>query len=624
MNRKHSKHAARNIVGMAAFAAAVQMSPIVADAQSVTISTAGSTALKNWFVKSTNTFTDIQPGTTININGVQYPSSVANASTGATGLGVNEWKQNGGAAYSYQLAIKALSSATPLPTVSEGTATDQAAAISFQYHESGSVEGILELANDQIAPVTYVTQNINRDPNTGNGVWVNYNEFGGGGTAQNPTNWASNTGTTNVGSGSVTGNTLGEFYANGQQFTLGGNAQPSFNRAGGNINGGQNAVQMAISDAIPLQVFAADATTVSSSTPWTATPQNSGYGQGNTKLATAGLGTPSLRAVYQSTAALNMASGAINPRTGAAFGTGTWNSAELGNLTTQTVATTATMFVANPGTGLIQLDRTDAQWLETTGRLKNGASFNMTTRDVNSGTRNVSALETGIDPTWAVGANDDGNGNAGNGGTSQITIGSALRYSNKTAGGGELRPTVQVARMSVGTLSINDASGYTVNGKNNPLRALAYSDSTDGSSPYVLANYYNISDGAYTIFQNEQVVTLKAPDATYSNAGSNYSTGSPNIQGDDSTGDVKALINNTINSVVSYQYNSTGGVIANASPAAGLLSQGFIIPQLMQVQKAQNGLNLRGCRVRLSPTSIPGRRINTMLPSQLARPSPRW
>ena len=62
----------------------------------------------------------------------------------------------------------------------------------------------------------------------------------------------------------------------------------------------------------------------------------------------------------------------------------------------------------NPGTGLTQVDRTDAQWLETTGRLQNGASFNMTTRDVNSGTRNVAALETGIDPTWAVGANDDG------------------------------------------------------------------------------------------------------------------------------------------------------------------------------------------------------------------------
>jgi hypothetical protein len=598
MNKKHSKRATHTILGMAALAAAGQLYPAIAYAQSVTISTAGSTALKNWFVKNTNTFTEIQPGTTININGVQYPSAVANSSTGATGLGVNEWNTSTvpghGDAFAYQLAPKSVSTSTALPNVIEGSTLDQAQAISFQFHESGSVEGILELANDQIAPVTYVTQNVNRDPNTGNGVWVNYNEFGGGGTAQNPTGWASNAGSTNVGSGTLNGNTLGEFYANGQQFTLGGNAQPAFNLSGGNLNGGQNAVQMAISDAIPLQVFAADNTTVSSSTPWTATPQNAGYGQGNTKLATGGLGTPSVRAVYQSTAALNMPSGAINPRTGTAFGTGAWNSAELGNLTTQTVATTATLFVANPGTGLTQLDRTDAQWLETTGRLQNGASFNMTTRDVNSGTRNVAALETGIDPTWAVGANDDGNGNAGNGGSAQITLGSALRFSNKTAGGAELRPTVQVARMSVGTLSINDASGYTVNTKNNPIRALEYSDSTDGSAPYVLANYYNISDGAYTIFQNEQVVTLKAPDASYSNSASNYSAGSPNIQGDDSTGDVKALINNTINSVVAY--NQTGGV---ASPAGGLLNQGFIIPQLMQVQKAENGLNQPGLKSQI-------------------------
>ena len=196
----------------------------------------------------------------------------------------------------------------------------------------------------------------------------------------------------------------------------------------------------------------------------------------------------------------------------------------LRNLNSQLVAVTATLFVANPGTGLTQLNRTDAQWLQLQSRLQNGATFNMTTRDVNSGTRNVAALETGIDPTWASGLNDTGNGNSSSAGTSQFSIGPGLRFSNKTAGGGELRPTVQSARMALGTLSINDAHNITLNSVANPLRALLYantSSNADGSRPtttYVPPSYANIISGAYSIFQNEQFVTLKAPDATYNNA----------------------------------------------------------------------------------------------------------
>jgi hypothetical protein len=569
MQHVRAAHISRGIIAMAALAAAVKISPALAASAGpeVTISTSGSTALKNWFVKKTTTFTDLQPGTSINIGGTTYPTA-----------GTSEWEQNGGPAYSYQLAPKSYSAGA----LNEGSTTDSAQAIQFEYHESGSVEGILEMANDQIAPVTYVTQNVDRDPTSANNVWINYNNF----TTPSTT---------------ISGYTLGNFY-NGSGFVLGGNAQPLFNLSGTNLNGGQNAVQLAVSDAIPLQVFAANNTTNASSTPWTLTPQNAGYGQGNLALSTpAGatglLGTANIRAMYQSTASLNMSSTAINPRTGTAFGVGPWNSAGLGNLNTQTVAVTATLFVANPGTGLTQVDRTDAQWLETTGRLQNGASFEMTTRDVNSGTRNVAALETGIDPTWAVGVNDDGNGNAANGGTNQTTIGSALRFSNKTAGGNELRPTVESARMSVGTLAITDAAGYTLSTNANPIRALAYSDSTDGSAPYVTANYGTISTGQYTIFQNEQFVTIKAPDSSYNNSnstitanGSAFGSVSSNIQGDDSTGDVKSLINNTLGSVATYLNDNATA----ASPAAGLLAQGYIIPQLMQVQKAQNGLNQAG------------------------------
>ena len=233
---------------------------------------------------------------------------------------------------------------------------------------------------------------------------------------------------------------------------------------------------------------------------------------------------------------------------------------------------------------------------------------------MNSGTRDVAALETGIDPTWAAGVNDDGNGNLANGQTAQVTIGSALRFSNKTAGGNQLRPTVQSNRFAIGTLSINDASGNTqgVSTTANEIRSLSYSDSTDGSAPYVPANYYTIAGVTdptnnptgqqYTIFQNEQFVTVKAPDA-------NYSSGTPNIQGDDSTGDVAGLLNNTLGSVTAYNGSSP------ASPAAGLLSQGYIIPQLMNVKKSQNGLNQAGLPSQIVPNNTGPTAYNASLAS---------
>jgi hypothetical protein len=379
---------------------------------------------------------------------------------------------------------------------------------------------------------------------------------------------------------------------------------PSFDYTGKNLGGGQNAVQVATSDAIPVQVFANPTVSTAindpkNATPWLHTVGDPGYGSGNTYLpASTFLGTPNSGVSYQNPSVLNMPSTAVNPRsmTSADFGTSAGSNpdgtnstnAGLENLNSQLLAVTATLFVANPGTGLTQVSKTDAQWLQLQSRLANGATFNMTTRDVNSGTRNVAALETGIDPTWASGMNDNGNGNSATGGTDQISIGAGLRFSNKTAGGGELLPTVQSARMAVGTLSINDASGFTLagTGSTNPIRALSYSNS-GAPNTFVGANFYTIQNGSYPIFQNEQFVTLQAPDANYG-SGINPATGLSNedIQGDDANGDVKALLNNTLTSVAAF---TNAGVSTAASPAAGLMNSGYIIPQLMEVRKAENG-----------------------------------
>jgi hypothetical protein len=586
----------------------------------ISISTAGSTALKNWFVANTQTFTDVTPFTTgvagtgtINIDGQTYPP----VSDGGTSY----WAGNGGSGGSYQLAPK--TNATV-----QGTNADSSAAVLFTYHESGSVEGILELANDQIAPVSYVTANIDRNPEGGNALWVNYNQVGASGTTAGVAFNATTGATIQPGANQIA---LGNFYGTGvgQTGTPGvtttwvpgsaSNPTPTFtNNAQGvgiNANGGQNAVQMAISDAVPQQVFQNNYgntsntyTPVGGGGPVTVTgtanasfnssPLDVGYGQGNTNLAAAALGTAGSRATYQSPSVLNMPAAAINPRTGTTFGVGAWNNATnggLGNLNAQLTAVTATAFVANPGTGLTQVDRTDADWLETTSRLKNGASFNMTTRDVNSGTRDVSALDTGVDPSFASGKNDNGNGNLTTGVNpntfDQTSIGAAMRFSNKTAGGAELRPSVQNNRMSVGTLSINDAGGNDVQSAASPVRVLSYSDSVNGTTPYVSPNYNTISNGTYVIYQNENIVTVRDPGPNYAtNTVVTNANGAQLIQGqilgDDTSGDVVTMVNQSENSV------ANGNSPTPADTGDGLLSQGYLIPQLMQVQKNLNGEGL--------------------------------
>ncbi len=587
----------------------------------ISISTAGSTALKNWFVASSGkgTFTDITPYSasapgsgSITLDGVTYPS----ASDG----GLNYWAGNGGSGTSYQVAPS--TNATV-----QGTSADTSAAVQFTYHESGSVEGILELASDQIAPVAYVTANVDRNPEGGNAVWLNYNQVGASGTTAGA-GFNATSGTSTLPGGLK----LGNFYGSGvgQTGTPGettlwvpgsaSNPTATFtNNAQGvgiNANGGQNAVQLAISDAYPQQVFANNyGNTSNTYTPSTgggavtqngannnsfnANPLDNGYGQGNSVLGSpAALGTPGSRATYQSPNVLNMPATAINPRTGTAFGVGAWNSATnggLGNLNAQLTAVTATAFVANPGTGLTQVDRTDADWLQTTSRLSNGASFNMTTRDVNSGTRDVSSLDTGVDPSYSTGKNDTGNGilptAVSNALFDQESIGPAQRFSNKTAGGARLRPTVQNNRMAVGTLSINDAHNNDLNTIANPLVVLSYSDSVNGTSPYVSPNYQTISNGTYVIYQNEVAVTVRAPNANYAtNTVTTAANGAQliqgTIQGDDTSGDVVTVINQAENSVA---FNNS---VTPADTADGLLDNGYLLPQIMQVTKNLNGEGL--------------------------------
>jgi hypothetical protein len=513
--------------------------------QAVTISLSGSTAMRN-FTTNAN-ITALTPGNGMTLaNGFTYAAAPA----------------GGGVFPAVQLGANTNDTLPPSNPMTNANYR----AFRVEWHEQGSVEGILELANDQIGTLNSVSLG-NRNPTTGNPTWIN---------------------------GTI-GGSLTSPGTNGGGFTLNTSSYDTYanyNAAGSNLQGGQNRVQMAISDVNGRQGFS-----TAGAAAYNRTPGQAGYGKGNAALALVGandivgLGAGGVRRQLNDQSVLNMSTDKINPATGTNYASGAWNTAGVENLRNTTVAITATTFSANPGTGLTKVNRTDAQFLQATGRLANGADFNVVTRDVNSGTLNVAALNVGIDPSFAVGENDNGNGNAADGGTTQTAIGSGIKFSQKTSGGSGLRPTVQNSRMAIGHLSISDArAAASGNGGTRPIRVLAYRDDAndlaDGSNGagfadpvagFVKPSFDTITDGTYVLYQNQTYVTVKTPDADYSN---------DVIKGDYATSDVKQFRDNILNSAGTYPNNA--GFL---NPANGLIATGFIPGQYMKVRKDQDGLN---------------------------------
>ena len=506
--KKNTKQAIRRFAGLAAVASAVAaVQSVKAADNAVTISISGSTAMRNFTTSSG--FTLVEPGTSVTIGGTTY----------------------GGAAY-WGSGTNVLLQLAPDNSgfATSGAGTDQVAALTVQWHEQGSVEGVLDLVNDQISALP--TNTGTRNPTTANPIWINRNKF----TAP----------------GSAHGYTIDNF---------------------GNPNG-QARVQMAISDVNGSQGFS----TIGAGASWNRTVGQSGYGKGNQALTApsatnlSGLGIAGGQVQLVDAFTLNLGA---NLADGTPVAAGVWNTAGTGNLENNKVAATATLFVANPGTGLDKVNRTDAQWLQTSSRFSNGAGFNFTSRDVNSGTRNVAASNTGVDVSFAVGLNDGGTG-----ASSESLIGSGIKFSNKTTGG-NLRTTVQNNRLAIGTLGLSDALASTQGGAT-PLRGLDYSDSTDGSTGYVRASAQTIVDGSYAIWQNETYITVKAPDAQYGN------TNGANVLGDTVNGDVKAVRNNILLS--SKDYTGLSGTNFVFGPSDALLVNSFIPEQLLVKSKTLDGV----------------------------------
>ena len=518
----------------------------------VTVSVSGSTALRNFLTSPGITF--LNPGDSITLNNGAAGAPVTYTAPGVTNQ-------------SFQLASGNFTQADSLTGL-----TQVHSALRFEYHEQGATEGVLDVVNDQVGYVGGATGTsfidlAQRNPSVANPIWVNRNKF----TAVGTINGLSLANSTN-------------------------NPYTAYGADGKSLTGGQNRVQIGISDMNGAQAFAVGGGTATGN--FNVTPTNQGYGKGNNShglVVTSILptnGAAIAHSAYQlvDQTVLNMSTDKVDPLTGANYTAGAWNTGGAANIQNTQIAITATTFSANPGTGLDKINKGDAQWLQTTGRFSNGAGFNVTVRDVGSGTRNVGANNTGVDPSFAVGVNDSGNGRdltAGNTSQEQLNIGAAMRFSNKTSGGNQLRPTVQNNRMALGTLGLSDAiTSVSGGGGSKPLRALSYSDSLDGSSPYVTISASSITDGTYVIWQNQTFVTVKAPNAAYSStaAWAGATDAQTGIKGDNSGSNVAGFRNNIQVSTFGFPNSNS---VANA--ADQLLATSFILPQMMQVNKQFDG-----------------------------------
>jgi hypothetical protein len=488
----------------------------------------------------------------------------------------------------------------------------------YEFSETGSVFGLADLTNSNglsVAlnpgatapnPSSYIQAPI--APDGPLPLWVNGTQFTAPGTQGTS---PSNTATRYIGSNSSGSST----FANASSLStpLNGSAAEA-------------PVQIAFSD-VPFQQAYAIAGGTSS---LTAVPFQLGYGLGKGATKNVVTGQPS-ETNFQALANSTSIIGGIN--------------ASTTYLRNQTVAVEEFNFVANPGTGLGEISKSDAQWLEATGRFQNGANFNMITRDIGSGTRNEGALNLGLDPSFASGERDriadstykttDYNGNpvtvnAGDEASPLLSltgsgtldynenrIGPDIRYSDKISGGSGVRATVVAGRMALGILGGGDSnsssgtalaanSGVGNNVSSKPaVRALAI-DFGKGNG-YTQGTVANISGGSYDLWSNSQAITV-APyadptlnDGTYTtrpilndlleqNNGTQTITTTPStyntLQSSDPNGPgiVRKFLDNITNSVTTY--SATSSTIA---PADYLLTGGYLLPQTISITKQYDG-----------------------------------
>ncbi len=539
----------------------------------VTISLTGQTALRN--------FTSSQGATTL------APGSSATFYFGDQGTPVTYYAPNNPSAY-VQLAKKDFT--TPdeglgATSVANAPVKQQHSALRLEWHEQGSVQGLIDLVNDQVGFTTGPTGTgplsnaSSRGPSTANPTWINSTSFTTGGTQ--------------FGHQLVDGNYNDTYDRLVYDRVTGSNKI-------GIQYGGQNRSQIAIGE------YKTENFSVPGTPSAFALPGQSGFGQGNPALLNGanrlGLGTPDSRQAFLSESAVNQSTDKVDPESASdqKYQPGPWNSAGANNITSQQIAVTAVAYAANPGTGLYRLNKGDTQWLLTTGRLGNGADFNVVLRENAAGQRTVPAVNVGIDPSWAVGENDGGN--TGAGGTSadtQRTVGPGIRFSGKTSGTAA-REVIAQSRLGFGPLSLAETRGAADNA---PVRALdvdfenltdsgnaadfkrvTFDNIVDFSYKAVLVSHYNTIKSQNVPLLNEfrtgfQQANGRAPtsqeEQTWWNGLTSAETG---IKGDP-FGNVESFIKNIVQSKGTGAPGLTPATANN--PADAIYAAGYLTPGLL-------------------------------------------
>lgn len=549
----------------------------------VTISLTGQTALRN--------FTSSPGATTL------APGSSATFYFGPSGKPVTYYAPRDPNAY-VQLAKKDFT--TPdvgLGATGIGNAPSQQqhSALRIEWHEQGSVQGLVDLVNDQVGfttgPNGTGTLSVvpSRGPSTSNPTWVNGNSFTTGGTLSGHLLVDGNYGDTydRLVYDRVTGtNKIGIQY------------------------GGQNRAQASIGE-YKTENFSKEGTPGVGRLPGEA-----GFGQGNPALpfgpTRLGLGVASSRQAFLPEAVANQSLDKVNPEspTDEKYAQGPWNSAGANNISSKQYAVTAVTYAANPGTGLYRINKGDAQWLLTTGRLRNGADFNVAMRANDAGQRTVPSVNVGVDPSWAVGENDGGSTSGSAAANAQRTVGPELRFSGKTSGTAS-RDVIAQSRLGFGPLSIAETRGAA---ETAPVRALDvdFENLEDSGNPAdfkrvtfdnvanfsykaVLVSHYNtvkaqnlpLLQDYRTTFQagNGRLPTPQEEQAWW-NALESDVTG---VKGDQ-YGNVASFINNVAQSTGTGKPGLTPAIANN--PADALFASGYLIPQLLDYSREYDGASL--------------------------------
>lgn len=542
----------------------------------ITISFSGQVALRNFSANA-------------GISTLQ-PNGSATFFFGPTGTPVTYYAANNASTY-VQLAKKDFTTNdTGLGATSIATApiVQQHSALRVEWHEQGSVQGLTDLINDQVGYTTglggtgIISNVASRGPSASNPTWVNGNQFQTGGTINGHTLASGN---------------FGDTY----------NTSVYDRASGRNLAGGQDRIQYSQGEYKTENFAIAGAPSLS------AIPGQAGYGQGNPNLKAAstaiGLGNAGGRQSLNPESYANQSTDKVDPNsaTNAHYAAGPWNSAGANNIDSQQFAVTAVTYSANPGTGIYQINKGDAKWLQAAGRLQNGADFNTISRANDAGQRTVPAVNVDLDPSWAVGENDDGNTSGSAAQAAQRTLGETFRFSGKTSGTDQ-RGAIAQSRLGFGPLSIAEARGAASAA---PVRALDvdFEHEVDTGNPadFKRVNFDNIVNFDYKAVLISHINTVKAANVPLLNSyRSDFQTANgrlptaseeqtwwngltsaqTGIKGDQ-FGNVKAFTDNIIQSIGTA---AAGLEAASANnPADAIFLSGYLIPGLLNYQREFDG-----------------------------------